>query len=233
MRWKHATSFMIAIAALAAFSLAALFAMNWRSLESEIGPTVFRLAFQFLLFVILGGGVSIILRKFAFDREVREAQRSLRLTIYQNLVQAFHRGRSVRRLIRARALVFREVDTPQDVETRYILKDPYDRQMVILNEVLSDFELHRHEILAHKDEPNTAEIARHLEIIEEFPGAVVREYQNKLRHFSKEAPPSMPLPNLPSLETFLYDVNKRPDFRTRFTEPFYNALELLREMVVR
>src|SRR4029077_3709866 len=94
-------------------------------IKEHLGEDVFKLTYQFLLLVVIGGALSLIYQEFqhhreeeskAFERErddvakkkerdaaTREAERSLQRQLLTEVVEAYNAAKKVRRLLRAKA----------------------------------------------------------------------------------------------------------------------------------
>ena len=199
--------------------------------DMVLGESLFRLTYQFLLFAILGGAISLLFKNIQVERERRETRRITQQKLYSGLVAAFHEGRAVRRLIRARALQTIEEGSGDSLrKLRIVKQNPYDEQMAQLNSVLSEIELLRYEVEA--DEKSFGSISGlndSLETVEKYLTEIVAEYQNKFRDFEDG---SFSLPNLPKLEKFVFDVKYDKTFKQKFTDPMHNAIGKLRNAIL-
>ena len=184
MRTNYIRNFVIAVLT---FSLLGVigFIIWQKHLETMFNATIFKVTYQFMLMVLLGGPVSLFFKEYARERELRENKKSIQRKLYSDITKAYNSAKKVRRLIRAKALITNDSKTDgEGFKLRIVKRGPYEEQMEALNDIQLKFEFFRHEVESSPDLYKASNLSKHLRTIEKYLGKIVSEYESSLREFS-------------------------------------------------
>ncbi len=191
---------------------------------------------------IVGAGVSILVFKYQrerqqFDRD-REHERAsaeheqerqrkhieyredlLKATLAKTMAD-YNSVKRARRLLRARAIVVQD-------SADYVLLDPYDTYMDIINESQLDFEnLARDVDMSEPAFSSSRDLVRALRTMESFLGKMLKEYETFRRDFHGDSP-SKKLNELNELSAFIGPFEGSA-FATDFVGPYHEIQRAIR-----
>src|SRR5213596_2092945 len=112
-RKKQTLTVIVTVLALSLLGIIA-FLVKPAQIKEQLGEDVFKLTYQFLLLVVIGGALSLIYQEFQYQRDqdakaferdaaTREAERGLQRQLLTEVVEAYNAAKKVRRLLRAKA----------------------------------------------------------------------------------------------------------------------------------
>jgi cell division protein FtsB len=233
-----------------AFTGVVAFIVWHEQLIAHLNIEVFKLCFQFLLIVVLGGAVTLLFTAFTKQREeffkqkekkansIKEENekkkaaikedRALLLKFNNEFIEAYNGIKKVRRLVRARTRIRSEHNKSE--ENTEINTIGYDEQMQDLTTIQLQFEFLKDEV---KSSPNlfagSKKAKDAIGDIETYLGRIVTEYeccylQFPGKFYLKEIP-GMSLENLPELKQFIAPYNEKSDFAIKFLIPANNLLQ--------
>jgi membrane protein implicated in regulation of membrane protease activity len=205
------------------------FILEHAALEAWLGTEVFKLTYQFLLIVVIGGAISWLYSQFTKRQEKEDKAReqarakkaeekTLQGKFRVGFLQSYNAAKSVRRLLRATARTITEVN---GTTTEVIKLSPYDRQMQKLVQVQLQFETLKEE--AESEEalftgvPELQNLQGTLETIEKYLNRIVSEYEDSSKLFHSGDP--QPLAEFPRLAEFIGPYESATDFKTEFKKP--------------
>ena len=192
------------------------------ALEASLGTEVFKLTYQFLLIIVIGGAVSLLYSQFTKIREQARAKRAeekaLQGKFRVGFLQSYNAAKSVRRLLRATA---RTITDGKGPTTELIKLSPYDRQMQKLVQVQLQFETLKEEAESEKDlfsgVPELQHLHKTLETIESYLNCIVSEYEDSSELFHRGDP--QPLCEFEKLEEFIRPFKEGTEFDLKFKQP--------------
>ena len=208
-----------------------IFLLFGKKIAPLIEPSVFRLTYQFLLLLVLGGAVSFLFKelsqkKLQKEEELLRSEEKRRLNserlreIHSDLLEAYNKAKTVRRMLQAYVY-------SADDGVEMILRDDFDRQIKELNRAQLVFETYK-----KRAESNNLwfeqvkNLSNKFDAIESYLNKILSEYQKKRRLFTG-APLSYPLRNLDRLNEFLGPKDNWKWFRDEFKKPMGEILESL------
>ncbi len=211
--------FLIGIVGTIGFIVLAL--AHW--LSGQLTEKVGELTYQFLLLVVVGGGVSFVVQWFTQERERRERNRTQQRDVHTNLITIYNQGKKVRRLLRARAIYV-------SGDRQMVRGSEYDTQLRNLIETELALELAIRGIAGNEQlfPTNRDTLAASLKKLRNYANAIISEYEEKYRTFS-DAEPSRPLADFPKMLEFIGPAATSPEFQKGFKGPFHDALDELGE----
>lgn len=205
--------------------------ITWRhAFESYLGDELFKLTYQFLLLVVVGGAVSIGYQSGAAARDQREKHRMLQRHIHQDLLSGYMAAKQARRLLRARAL--RYESHFWWIIRIYVRFDEYDRQLQAVSEAQLKLESAIRQIEVNRTlfKKSAGVILSQLTNVDKYMGSLIREWERAARKLSA-APRELPLRMLPALSTFVARFERNEPFHLNFKRPFRNALRLFERAI--
>lgn len=229
----------IALAIVAAIG----FILAHSALEAWLGTEVFKLTYEFLLIVVIGGAISLLYSQFTKSqeqadkikeqaREKRDKEKTLQGKFRVGFLQSYNGAKSVRRLLRATA---RTITDAKGTTTDGIKPAPYDRLMQKLVQVQLQIETLREEAAAEKDlfagVPELQDLDTNLESIESYLNDIVGEYEDSYKLFHKGD--LQPVSEFPKLTEFIGPYDDAIDFKTRFKKPAKDILEGILKLLMK
>lgn len=205
------------------------FILYHSALEIRLGIEVFKLTYQFLLLIVIGGAISLLYSQFTKrqeeankikerEREKRDEKKTLQRKFRTEFIQSYNAAKSIRRLLRARA---RTVTDINGLKVEVIKLSPYDRQMQKLVHVQLQFETLKEEAESQKDlfsgVPELQALDQTLETIESYLNLIVGEYEGSYKLFHKGD--LQPISEFKNLAEFIGPYASAKDFKTKFKEP--------------
>jgi len=193
------------------------------SIKPKLDDEVFKLTYQFLLIVVLGGAVSLIYNAFTEQRARKQQRLVILREIYAELLAAYNAAKRIRRKFRAHVGYSKSGLT----EGATVYKYYYMEQMDILINAQLVFENHKKRAKDKKlHYEQGKELSDHLDTIERYLNCIIDEYQEQLQSFAGD-PPGRALSQLPELKDFLEKSTKSKKFREGFKRPGIKALDSL------
>jgi len=195
-----------------------------KQIEEHLQPEVFKLSFEFLLVVVVGGAVSLLYEQFSAERELRQKRRDLLRQMHAELLKAFNDAKRIRRKLRAHVgyksgRAFSPESKVRSAEYKEAMEAIIDAQLTF-------------EVYAKRAEDTQLwfasgeGLAVELRKIEVYLNEIIDEYQEKANSFV-EIPSGKALAELPVLAEFIGPVIKDQKFDAEFKNAFRNALEKL------
>jgi hypothetical protein len=192
------------------------------ALEASLGTEVFKLTYEFLLIIVIGGAVSLLYSHFTKVREQERAKKAEEKTLQGKFrvgfLQSYNAAKSVRRLLRATARTITEVN---GTTTELIKLSPYDRQMQKLVQVQLQFETLKEEAESEKDlfagVPELQDLNKNLGTIESYLHDIISEYEKSSKLFQRGDP--QPLSEFKKLAEFIGPYDSATDFKAKFKKP--------------
>ena len=228
----------IVVAIVAAVLLALVGVMHFLvvggSWAEGLDKEIYKLTYQFLLFIVIGGALSLLYQRFTALREAREGkrerereareQRRLRLqTIHRDLLSVFNRVKKARRLLRALAVTSLDDPTPS---AEVVNADEYAKQMLAIIEAQLILETYVKESKADRLFESIPGLGDALKRAEKYLGSLIGEFEEHLREF-QGIPKTRPLAKLDELRDFIAHKEASKNFKPEFTRPFREALDAL------
>ena len=151
-----------------------------KELKERLGDDVFKLTYQFLLLVVIGGALSVVYQEFRRHRDDeakqreqdaarREAERVLQRQFLADLVEVYQAAMKVRRLLQAKAREHIPATTVMLVHA-----NPYEEQMLALLDVHLDFQsLESRAETISLSRPITAKLAANPRSIDKYFNEIV------------------------------------------------------------
>jgi hypothetical protein len=229
-------------------------------LKERLGDDVFKLTYQFLLLVVIGGALSVVYQEFQHrrddeatkfqqrrDDEAKDLQRRRDDEAKQREQDAARR--EAERVLQRQFLgdVLEAYKAAKKVrrllrakarkyipETRVALVDakPYEEQMLFLLDIQLDFEsLKRRAKSISRSPPINTELAVKLESIEKYLNHIVDEYSDHFSEFTGQ-PPRRQLNEICHVAEFIAKRDPQSKFATEFQEPFHAAVETLQTLII-
>jgi len=196
-------------------------------LRERYGDEVFKLTYQFLLLVVIGGALSFLYQEFQHQREQREAELVLQRQFLADLLEVNHAAMKVRRLLQAKAREY----VPATKVTLLHAK-PYEEQMLALIDVHLDFQsLESRAESISLSHPITAELAANLRSIDKYLSDIVSEYADHFSAFTGQ-PPTRQLNELRHVADFIAKFNPKSTFFDAFRKPFRAAVGTLQWVII-
>ena len=195
---------------------------------------IYKLTYQFLLFIVIGGALSLLYERFTALREAREGkrererdareQRRLRLqTIHRDLLSAFSQVKKARRLLRALAVKSFDDPTPS---TDMVEADEYAKQMLTIIDAQLVLETYVKEAKADILFESIPGLGDALRQAEKYLGGLIKEFESNFRRF-EGVPRTRSLKDLEVLSDFIVHKKESEHFKPEFTRPFRRALDAL------
>ena len=202
---------------LASMAGVALFITLGEEIKPKPDNDVFKLTYQFLTIVVLGGALSFLYQLHAKRRDRYHERLALSRELHSELLDAYNVAKGVRRNLRA--------DLGYDSGTKsfhpnaHLAAVQYSEQLATLMGAQLMFE--RYAIQAEDNQlwfKPGVEFARSLRTIESYLNKIIDEYADKIKRF-QGTPPVMPLSKLPKLMSFVDSAQNSPDHQRCFRAP--------------
>jgi len=196
-----------------------------KEFEKRLQVEVFKLSFEFLLVVVVGGAVSLLYEQFSKEQEQKEKRRDLLRQMHAELLKAYNDAKRIRRALRAH-VGYR--DGGLSPESRVYSAD-YKKAMEALIDAQLTFEVYT----KRTDDTQLwfasgGAFAAELKKVESYLNKIIDEYEDKATSFVN-APSGMLITELPVLSEFISSLEDAPNFRNEFKYAFRSALEKLYE----
>jgi len=209
-----------------------------KELKERLGDDVFKLTYQFLLLVVIGGALSVVYQEFQRHRDDeakqreqdaarREAERVLQRQFLADLVEVYQAAMKVRRLLQAKAREHIPATTVMLVHA-----NPYEEQMLALLDVHLDFQsLESRAETISLSRPITAKLAANPRSIDKYFNEIVSEYADHFSAFTGQ-PPTRQLNELGHVADFIAKYNPESTFAIAFRKPFRAAVATLQGVII-
>src|SRR5439155_18473155 len=191
---KQTLTVIVTVLALSLLGIIA-FLVKPAQIKQQLGEDVFKLTYQFLLLVVIGGALCLIYQEFQYQRDqdakaferdapTREAERGLQRQLLTEVVEAYNAAKKVRRLLRAKATKY-----PPATIVSVVQAQPYDEQMLALMDTQLNFEQleRRAESNPHLF-PTDTKLAVNLDLTGKYLNKILSEYADEFSKFSGEPP---------------------------------------------
>ena len=210
-----------------------IFIIYGDEIYKKIQNDVFKIIFQFMMMVVAGGGISWLYKELSAKREKRSENRKEFLDFYSNIVGAYNKYKSIKRLFRAKALRTLQVDESESIEV--VLSGPYQELIEELNKVQLEFESYKRHVSGNNllfkkinirsgNKNNT--LRYELGAIEKYLNKVVQEYESAFRKFI-ETPDYIQLKSLPLAEEFSAPGGEASESRKKAIRCFKSIIKKL------
>lgn len=231
-----------------------------KNLQDFLGTEIFKLSYQFLLLVVIGGAVSLIFTEYTKAKEQRlkdtekdeerklkekekwesknNEERILQHKFYNDFIQAYDSAKKIRRLLRSRARILSQ-DAGTNSEAIVIKTLRYDEQMQVLTNVQLQFEFFCEEVQSNRhlfsgvDELKN--LSQDLKKIESYLNKIVGEYEDCYKSLPNQSfiddVPTIPIKNLPKLGEFIGKYENATSFKTEFKKPAKNVVAGLQKLL--
>jgi hypothetical protein len=208
-----------------------------KPLKHFLDYEIFKLTYQFLLIVVVGGAISLLYKQLETEREQaekqkeqqtaqREGDRNLQRELRTELVRAYHGAKKIRRLLRAKAAEY----IPGTVST-VIHAEPYNEQMELLVDTQLDFEFFVDRIQNNpKLFSGAPTLATDIKTVESYLNQIIGEYEGSRGLFAQHKG-TPPLSSLKFLQGFIGPYKLAASFKSEFKAPFQNAVAQLETLL--
>lgn len=208
-------------------------------LKTWLDAEVFKLVFQFLLLIVLGGLVTFLFTSFTKEKEKRltdnenkeikkSDKKNLQHKFHNDFIQSYNSVKLIRRMLRARARIL-SIDEKGKEKLLLDTKE-YDRQMQELTKLQLNFEFYIDEVESNPnlftEKRENVELKVQLNLIGEYLNELVSEYENCFRtyankYYINEVPALLidSTANLNKLNEFIIKYELAAKFKTNFKEP--------------
>jgi hypothetical protein len=209
--------------------LIALTLVYWRkSIEDEI----FKITYQFLLVVVIGGLLSYEYKRREQATASREAGRVLQREMLTKVIKAYGDAKKVRRLLRAKAIG--RLGTSEAV----VRKKPFQQQMELLMDIQLEFEALKHRA-EHNPDLFPGKLATNLKIMESYLNNILEDYECKFKESTLPQPePTLVLDKFLRVKEFTAflsvktEKEEKQSFAVNFQGPFHNTVKSLQELII-
>jgi hypothetical protein len=208
------------------------FILAHKDLDARLGTEVFKLTYEFLLIVVIGGAISLLYSQFTKSQEKRDKEKALQAKFRVGFLQSYNAAKSVRRLLRATARTLSEV---KGTTTEVVKLAPYDRLMQKLVHVQLQFETLREEAAAEKKlfegVPELKDLDANLGTIESYLNDIVGEYEHSYKLFHKGD--LQPISDFEKLAEFIGPYKNAVEFKARCKKPANYILEGILQLMMK
>lgn len=238
------TSTRITIAILLAgiLFLAILILLHDRFVQ-EFGGDFFKLTYQFVLIIVLGGVVSLVYREFSREQdnrykerireqEKRQEKKKLLLAFHDNLVEVYNDTKRIRRLTRARVRCKPKGEPKsQEVEDLRIDLARYDEYMQSLVNGQLKFEYFKRQVESNeKLFGSSPTLLTNLKSMEGYLGDIIDEYERSYGILSTGNSDES-IARFPELNKFIDEDKNDEHFKYKFGKPFKAVLNAIDEAI--
>jgi hypothetical protein len=165
----------------AAFVGAIVLIIWGKALAAPLHEEVFKLLAQLVLVAGIGGAASLLFREVARARQKRDEEREILRKTLSDLLEAYNECKSVRRLLRARAI---RNDHAQEV----VIRDSYDSLLARLNDAQLRLEFYKKYLVWNPDLFECGgDLSKQLGKAEHYLGDVITEWEDRLRLLSDDS----------------------------------------------
>jgi hypothetical protein len=214
------------LAAIVLASVAVLaFLICGSQIKANLDDDVFKLTYEFLLIVVIGGAVSLLYKRFSDERDRDRERRALLRQMHSELLHAYNAAKRGRRILRAH--VNRGPDSGV-ASGQAVGVVEYEEQVNSVMDAQLTFEVYAKRAEAKLWFASGEKLAKNLRSIERYLNAIIDEYEDKRYSFAG-TPPSKPLAELPKLAEFIGPYKAAKCFQEQFKYPFREALSALLE----
>lgn len=190
-------------------------------LKTKIDEEVFKLSYQFLLIVVIGGALSLLYQQFSAEQALDERRTALLRQMHSELLTAYNVAKRARRALRA------HVGSVITQDSR-IIAEKYDEQMDRIMDAQLTFEVYGKRAGDRLWFESGNVLANQLRSIEEYLSKIGKEYEKQRNSFTG-TPPSKLLSELPMLAEFIGPYKDADNFKKEFQRALGGALDELVE----
>jgi len=203
---------------------------------------LFKLSFQFLLIVVLGGAVTLVFTNHTKEKEQRIKDREkseARISEIKNALHKFHNEfvqsynsvKYIRRMFRARSRIS-SIETLIDIKT-------YDLLMQELTKNQLQFEFYIDEAESNpklfEDKIVNEQLQEKIKLMRDYLNDLVTEYENCYKlfpeHYYLSGVQTVHLKKLPVLAGFIIKYADAEDFKSKFRKPANAVQKILQDLI--
>ena len=189
-------------------------------IASHLHPDVFKLLAALVISTGIGGIGSLVFNNINATRERREVLRIVRRETLAEIVLSYNEVKSIRRLLRAEAIMPAYSDPDA-----YVLQGPYSSLLQRINSAQLKLESHCRLIEGNKSQyPDSKDLIQQLSKAESYVGRLITEWEEKLGYFALE-PQDNNLTDFPILRCFVSKAKR--SFKPDFSKPVSKVLSVL------
>jgi len=225
-----------------------LFIRYTNILKLHLDYEIFKLCFQFLLIIVLGGAVTLVftnytkLREEKIRKKEKESERRFdckksQHKFHNDFVQSYNSIKLIRRMIRARARIL-FIDE-QNNKTVLLDTKTYDNQLQELTKLQLQFEFYIDEAESNPslfpDKGVNSRLQTEIKLMRDYLNELVTEYEDcyklfKNRHYVTKVE-TIPLIELPILSEFIVTYKNAVDFKGKFRKPANEVQKILLKLL--
>ena len=223
------------------FVLAFLFYPNF--FKDRLDYDVYKLTYQFLLLVVIGGAISFLFTLYIKLREEeanrkekkeikRNEEKNLQRKLYNDFVQAYNDGKKIRRFLRARTRMLSVNENEKAIMIKTVRYDELMKELTILQLKFESFweEVNANQSIFSRPGDVTT-LSDNLEKIEKYLNKIVGEYEDRFysypNQFYIDKVSFMPLNKLTILQEFIAKYKDAKQFEEQFKKAFKKVTEVL------
>ena len=213
--------------------------------SSVLDIELFKLSYQFLLIVVIGGGVSFLFsvyiklrEEIKQENETAETKKNERMALQRkfhiDFIQAYNSIKKIRRLLRARA----RIKSSDNGNIIMIVIKRYDEQLQALITLQLQFEFFREEIGSNEDLFNVDDKAKFIlsiETVESYLNKIVSEYEECYQAFPDKSFSDdgqiLRVEKLERLNDFIGKAYDAPEFNNEFKMPAKYVIESMKRLL--
>lgn len=220
---SRATQTAIALLVLASIG-ALLFLLLGNEIKRYLDDDVFKLTYQFILLVVIGGATGLIFKQVASERDASEADREKRRTVHDELLHAYNIVKRIRRSLRA-SIGYESAGTL--AQTLPLTWSDYQSNMDELDDQQLVFESYKRRASTGKlFNYSSTRLADELTRIEKYLNQIGAEYRGA-RHQFEENHAELHASKLPLLAEFIGSSGDSAQFQNDFKYAIRKALDEL------
>ena len=213
--------------------------------KSKLDIELFKLSYEFLLIVVIGGAVSFLFTVYIKLREEvktenetqetkKNEKKALQRKFHLDFIQTYNSVKKIRRLMRARARM-KSNDNAHDWK---IITKRYDEQMRILITLQLQFEFFKEEIESNTDlfeVDNKPEFICNIKKVQSYLNKIVSEYEDCYKDFPDKSfiddIQILSFDNLPRLNDFIGKIYDAKDFEDEFKTPAKAVIDSMKKLL--
>jgi hypothetical protein len=213
-----AFGFIILISVISSVAIIVFLSLG-KQIKSVMDEDLFKLTYQFLLIVVIGGLVSLLNQLYLKQRDLDYQHQVLLRQIYTELFNAYNTTKRIRRILRAQVGI--DISGNKINQNAQISKSEYKKQIDILIDAQLIFELY-----AKKSNEswiwfeNGEKLAKACDSVEKYLNKIISEYEKKLCRFPGGDNSAMSITHLSKLAEFIGPSKKAVEFESEFKEAF-------------
>jgi hypothetical protein len=228
-------SIAITVGVIVSLSLAAVLILGHEVMTKAVGVEAYKLLLQFLLVVVLGGGVTLIyqafnrhadqrLERLQHEKERAEALRETRQRYLHDLIGHYNAVKRARRLLRAKALT----SEPALLDRRVRVGEYDELLMTVLDAQLAIETMARAMRAEGSLFAGEQDLTASLSTAEAYLRALITEYEEVLPQAGQE----IALRTMPELAAFIGPYKESGKFRVEFVHTVQAAMATFEWLIV-